>query len=86
MKNEVTPDWAPDDCPLDVVQLIGIEQKLESLGIRGLASNNSKELRNAFRRLSGLMRSNYRDGFRSGVLLGAAVTGLLSLVGGYLVL
>lgn len=62
--------WAPDECPEDVVELIDIEQQLAALGIRGLASSDSKALRTAWRKLSGLLRANYERGFYKGIALG----------------
>ncbi len=82
MKNaQPTPDWAPDDCPADVTELINIDNQLSALGLRGLASADSKEVRAGFRRLTGLLRANYLRGRRVGVVVGLLAGAILSGAG-----
>ena len=64
------PDWAPDDCPDDVVKLIDVDSSLGALGLRGLASSDSNEVRAGFRQLTGLLRANYFRGLRAGIVVG----------------
>ena len=75
------PEWAPDDCPPDVTELINIENQLSALGLRGLASADSKTLRAGFRKLTRLLNSNYKRGERIGRLVGLV---LGAIVGGVL--
>ena len=56
------PDWAPDNCPPAVVKLIGNEQQLEDLGLRGLASGDSAEFHQGMRRL----KAQLSDAFEAG--------------------
>jgi len=60
-----SPDWAPDNCPPDVYKLIDDEQYLQDLGLRGLASGDSKELRQAVRKLRGTIDSAYELGINT---------------------
>ncbi len=56
------PDWAPDNCPPAVVQLISNEQQLEDLGLRGLASGDSAAFNQGMRRL----KAQLSDAFEAG--------------------
>lgn len=85
---QANPDWAPDDCPPDVVELIDIDNQLDALGLRGLGSADSKQVRTGWRRLTGQLHANYergwRDGLRRGIVVGslasAGIIGLVALV------
>lgn len=59
------PDWAPDNCPPAVVKLIGNEQQLEDLGLRGLASGDSAEFHQGMRRLKSQLSDAFEAGKRS---------------------
>lgn len=78
MKNaqQATP-WAPDDCPDNVVEMIDIDNQLGALGLRGLASSDSKQIRNGFRQLTGMLRANYLRGRRVGVVIGMLAGAIL---------
>jgi len=56
------PDWAPDNCPPDVVGLIEDDQYLQDMGLRGLSSANSKEVQQAVRHLKGQFARAFQDG------------------------
>ena len=58
-KSQENPDWAPDDCPPDVVELIDIDAKLHALGLRGLASADSKQVRTGWRRLTAELEAQH---------------------------
>ena len=68
-----TDDTPGNDAPPDVLGLVEVELQLNALGIRGLASANSKEIRQAWRQLTGLFKSNYLRGRRAGFWLGSMV-------------
>lgn len=65
------PDWAPDNCPDNVVQLIEHEDVLDKLKLRGLASADSKAVHSATERLKHLLTQRFRDGYDAGRLHGA---------------
>lgn len=60
------PDWAPDNCPPNVVQLIEHEDVLEKLKLRGLTSADSKAVHSATERLKHLLMQRYYDGWNGG--------------------
>ncbi len=74
---QTRPDWAPDNCPDQVVQLLEHEQFLQNLGVRGLASADSQQVRTAVHRLQkALAQADYRGYVRgawAGVLIGLAI-------------
>lgn len=91
----VLPDWAPDECPPNVVKLIEDEQYLQDLGLRGLASADSAELHQAVRNLRRQLGYAFQAGLRArgtwkygrlylvaGYVLGAASVGVLAVVFG----
>jgi hypothetical protein len=78
-KNIALPDWAPDDCPLDVAELIDGEQYLENLKLRGLASGDSKEVRNAVRKLKHELGAERIRGWYDGRMYGLLRGGILGL-------
>lgn len=97
MQDQVTvlPDWAPDDCPPNVVKLIEDEQYLQDLGLRGLSSADSAELHEACRNLRRQLGHAYQAGRKArgtwwtvnrylvaGYVLGAASAGVLVVVFG----
>lgn len=59
------PDWAPDNCPPDVVSLIDDDQYLQDMGLRGLSSADSKEVHQAVRHLKGQFAGVFQTGRRS---------------------
>jgi len=74
MRNEQhkqpAPDWAPDGCPADVVDLVADDQFLQDLKLRGLASSESKEIRNAVRTLRGHLAAQLEAGIAYGRIRG----------------
>lgn len=88
------PDWAPDNCPDNVIQMIEHEQILENMKLRGLLSGDSKTYHAACERLKWLLRNQEWQGFLrgqksnrasiaiagcAGFLIGAAATALAIL-------
>jgi hypothetical protein len=67
------PEWAPDNCPPAVVQLIDNEQSLEDLGLRGLTSADSTEFHQAMRALKGQLGAALETGKQAGVQQGIAM-------------
>ncbi|KKN49731.1 hypothetical protein LCGC14_0639810 [marine sediment metagenome] len=69
-QQQTRPEWAPDNCPPGAVRLIGDEQDLEDLGLRGLASADSAELHQALRQLKWQLGQAAEQGRRRGLLVG----------------
>lgn len=63
-------DWIPEDCPPAVAQLIAHDQMLETMGLRGLASANSKEIAASMKRLEGLLEVAHAQGSTEGHVKG----------------
>ena len=64
------PDWAPDNCPPNVVRLIEHDDFLNQLKLRGLASADSKTLHAAVERLKYLLLEQRRAGYKTGAGVG----------------
>lgn len=79
-EKQSTPEWAPDNCPPAVVQLIDNEQSLEDLGLRGLASADSAEFHQAMRKLKAQLGGAFEAGKQS-----YSTRSMLGLGAGYLV-
>lgn len=77
------PDWAPDECPDQVIQLLENEQFLENLGVRGLASSDSQVVRQAVRSLKFAIEQALKLGFRRGLAVGAGLGALFGAVAVY---
>ena len=87
MKNtQPRPDWAPDECPDNVVQLVKDEQFLDRMQLRGLASGDSSRVHAAIVRLEGVFDQTWRRGLRTGVFLGALSGIPLGVVAAYVAL
>ncbi|MCH8059348.1 MAG: hypothetical protein IIA11_02705 [Proteobacteria bacterium] len=64
-EKQALPDWAPDNCPPNVVKLIDDDQYLEDLGLRGLSSADSAELHQAVRNLQRQLGEAFQKGTAS---------------------
>lgn len=95
MNAKAKPDWAPDNCPESVVQLIEHESILDRLKLRGLASADSKTVHAATERLKFHLAQARADGYEQGqrqarflvpmaIVAGAALGAAASLIGVYL--
>lgn len=71
-------EWAPDNCPDNVIDLIAGDQEIDRLGLRGLASADAAEFRQAKWRLDRLMRERGDQSRRRGQLQGAAAVAALA--------
>lgn len=69
MKKEI-PDWAPDNCPPNVVQLIEQDDFLNQLKLRGLSSSNSKTVHAAVERLKRVLIEQHYAGRKGGLVVG----------------
>ncbi len=69
MKKEL-PDWAPDNCPPNVVRLVEQDDFLNTLKLRGLASAESKTFDAAVERLKHLLIEQHRAGYKIGAGVG----------------
>ena len=100
MNDSVVHDenWIPDDCPADVAHLVANDQVLETMGLRGLASANSKDIAAGIKKLTehlevatdaGYTRGNidgYERGYDGAVKMGVrdrSRAALAGFLGGY---
>ena len=67
------PDWAPDNCPPNVVQMIEHDDFLNQLQLRGLASADSKTLHTAVERLKRSLIEQHHAGHKRGLVVGFAI-------------
>ena len=85
------PDWAPDNCPSNVVQLIEHDDFLNRLKLRGLASADSKAVHAAVERLKRLLIEQHHAGRKVGLVVGFVFgvvvgSGVVSAIGLWLML
>lgn len=90
MKKDL-PDWAPDNCPPNVVRLVEQDDFLNQLKLRGLASAESKTFDAAVERLKRLLIEQHRAGYKVGMIVGIVIgalagSGVVAAIGLWLLL